>query len=242
MEFYSKIYRRLLKKNNSIEDVLGEKKLNRIGKDLKYLDNNGYNYGIKKLNIDDLKCFYEHIYKPEIEKKANSKTTDLVSKYSPRLDSEQIFFAHISQGEKIIGGEIIILKDNKLMLSFKSNIDHFKNELKSGIGLLLDYLFLYYGFNNLEFDFFSYGKDRNCYGELGAGIGLALYKLRLNFTPFISETDGKTNIDNNSLSNPTLVFFPTGDNGECKKIGIKNIEKQTDLEFLKEKGFELLNL
>lgn len=187
MEINQYVYRKHYISNNTKIIDFFWKKTKIIIEWIKIMKEKNIEINIEKLTEVWLAEFYI-LYKEFIKKKQNSKISNLIDIYTPRIENkENIYLWYIKEDWKLIWWAIYIEKyiswEKVLSLWYRAYQENFLiNKLR--LWYYLEYLFIE-KWLSLHVDYLSRWKDRNWYGILWSNTWLALHKLQMKFIPYI---------------------------------------------------------
>ncbi len=210
MKIYEKNRWLLKNENLTLRYLLGQEKLRLIKKWLVEMEENNYQYWVKKMSLEDLDEFY-HLYTHFISEKDNAKVHNLVELYTDRIsNTDEIYFWYIrDENTNLLAGGVFIAKHD-VPLDASITITGFRAYTpdilfaKLRIWYYIEYLYYQRSLEEIQPMYLSRWRDRNAYGTLWTDIGLAIHKLQFKFLPYASWEE--IELDENTITQETLIF------------------------------------
>ncbi len=248
MKIYEKNRWLLKNKNLTLRYLLGQEKLRLIKKWLVEMEEKGYSYGVKKMNVEDLDEFY-NLYSRFIREKENAKVHDLVALYTERINTtNEIYFWYIKdENSKLLAGGIFVAKHD-IPLDSSVTITGFRAYTqdiilaKLRIWYYIEYFYYQWSLEEIQPSYLSRWRDRNAYGTLWTDIGLAIHKLQFKFLPYASWEE--IQFDKKDITQETLIFANPDEEGKYQRailytqLSKEEIQKKYSL--IEKRGIKLL--
>ena len=191
------------------ETLYGKKNQKRIRSTLARVSEHEIEHEFRPLDEAFLEWFTP-LYEETIGAKQNAAVHDLHKMTLGNTESlSEYWCLTLTQSGAYIGGTIIGVREDKIMIAYRTYQQKWNGELtlQGNPSLYTEYLASAWAYE-LGKDFISHGKDRNPYG-MNAAIGLAIFKLSVGCKAYILEESKdylREEIDTTTIGEDSLIL------------------------------------
>ena len=176
----------------------------RIAKTLPLLQKNEISISISEIDETFLNEFLP-FYTKLIEKKDNPRVIDIKARLDFHKHSYKKYGLLVKENVRLIGGTVIINKNNKCTTAFKAYEHKWAvAKLDASPSLISEYFFTKHAVN-YNYKTLSHGRDNNLYGQFSS-IGLCAYKLSMGYRAKLPLNFQLLTLDSEIVKEPLLVM------------------------------------